>query len=137
MFMEDMPRNIDDNPYLLALQNLLYEGKTMEGMAEYFKNLGNEAFRMSTNAVATKNALQAYTKGLEMECADSKINSQLHSNRAAVSIRLKEYDKAVDDCRKAIKLDPSNVKAIFRAAKASEALGLTSQALEFCTEAKK
>merc|ERR1712238_59775 len=70
-----------------------------------------------------------------MECKDQALNSQLHSNRAAVSLRLKEYDKAVNDCRCAIKLDPSNAKAPFRAAKASEALGLTSQALAFCKDA--
>jgi len=137
MFMEDMPRNIDDNPYLLALQSIVYDGNTPEEMADHFRKLGNDAFRLSENKIASLNALASYSKGLEMECKDDKMNSQLHSNRAAVSLRLKEYDKAVDDCKLAIKLDPTNTKATFRASKASEALGLTSQALEFCAEAKK
>lgn len=132
MFMEDVPQDIEDNPELLALQSLLYDNHTDEEMAEHFKNLGNEAFRNSTNKIASRNALMAYTKGLEMECKDNKLNAVLHSNRAAVSIRLKENDKAVDDCRKAVKLDPTNVKAFYRGAKSSEALGLTSQALKFC-----
>merc|ERR1719282_1686603 len=74
----------------------------------------------------------AYTKGLEMECKDKALNSQLHSNRAAVSMRMKANDKAIDDCRRAIELDPKNTKAWYRGAKASEALGLTEQGLKFC-----
>jgi len=68
---------------------------------------------------------------------DKKLNSMLHSNRAAVAMRLKEHDKAVDDCRRAIKLDPTNVKAYFRAARSSELLTLTKQALSFCESALK
>lgn len=132
LFMEDVPSDISDNPHLLALQSILYDGNTDEEMAEHFRKLGNEAFRTSTNKMASQNALMAYTKGLEMECKDLKLNSQLHSNRAAVSLRLEEHQKAVDDCRKAIDLDEENLKARFRAAKASEALGLTSQAIGFC-----
>lgn len=135
LFMEDMPRDINDNPHLLALQSLIYDGQTPEQLAEHFRKLGNEAFRSSSNHISSQNALMAYTRGLEMECKDEALNSQLYSNRAAVSLRLKEYDKAVNDCRCAIKLDSSNTKAQFRAAKASEALGLTSQALEFCKDA--
>lgn len=132
MFMEDVPSDISDNPHLLALQNLIYDGQTPEELAEHFRQLGNEAFRSSTNKVSSQNALLAYTKGLEMECKDKALNSQLHSNRAAVSIRMKANDKAIDDCRRAIELDSKNTKAWFRGATASEALGLTGQALKFC-----
>mmetsp|Transcript_19887 Transcript_19887/g.42489 ORF Transcript_19887/g.42489 Transcript_19887/m.42489 type:complete len:389 (-) Transcript_19887:189-1355(-) len=132
LFMEDVPSDISDNPHLLALQSILYDGNTPEQMAEHFKNLGNEAFRSSTNKVSSQNALMAYTKGLEMDCKDNVLNAVLHSNRAAVSMRIKQNDKAVDDCRRAIKLDPKNMKAYYRGAKSSEALGLTEQALKFC-----
>mmetsp|Transcript_110255 Transcript_110255/g.299079 ORF Transcript_110255/g.299079 Transcript_110255/m.299079 type:complete len:380 (+) Transcript_110255:106-1245(+) len=132
LFMEDVPRDISDNPELLALQSLVYDGNTDEEMAEHFRKLGNEAFRLSTGKIASQNALLAYTKGLEMECKDGTLNSQLYSNRAAVSLRVGEYQKAVDDCRRAILQDPANIKARFRGAKASEALGLTSQAIRFC-----
>lgn len=135
MFMEDMPRDISDNPHLLALQSLVYDGNTPEQMAEHFRTLGNDAFRSSTNAISSQNALACYTKGLEMEGKDLAVNSQLHSNRAAVSLRLKEYDKAVIDSRMALKLDPTNVKAAFRAAQASDGLKLTAQALDFCEKA--
>mmetsp|Transcript_172654 Transcript_172654/g.548303 ORF Transcript_172654/g.548303 Transcript_172654/m.548303 type:complete len:255 (+) Transcript_172654:150-914(+) len=47
-------------------------------------------------------------------------------------MRLKKNDKAVDDCRRAVKLDPKNTKAFYRGATSSEALGLTEQAVKFC-----
>jgi len=135
LFMEDVPSDISDNPYLLALQNIVYDDQSPEDLAEHFRKLGNEAFRTANNRIANQNALLCYTKGLEMECSDKALNSQLHSNRAALSLRVEQYDKAVDDSRKAIELDPSNLKAYFRGAKASEALGLTGQALRFCAAA--
>lgn len=132
LFMEDMPRDISDNPHLLALQNLVYDGQTPEEMAEHFKKLGNDAFRLvPATPISAQNALALYTKALEMECDNKALNSQLYSNRAAVSARLKEYERAVNDCRVAVRLDAENHKASYRAAKASEALGLTSQALTF------
>jgi len=135
LFMEDVPSDISDNPDLLALQSLIYDDQTPEEVAEHFRKLGNEAFRSSENKISSQNALMAYSRGLEMECKDKALNSQLHSNRAAVSLRLKEYTKAVNDCKKAIHLDPQNVKAYFRATTASQGLGLTAQALEFCNGA--
>jgi len=136
LFMEDMPRDISDNPHLLAMQSLVYDGQTPEEMAEHFKKLGNDAFRASpATAISFQNALACYTRGLEMESKDKAVNSQLYCNRAAVSLKIKEYEKAVNDCRHALRLEPDNHKASYRAAKASEALGLTSQALAFCVDA--
>lgn len=132
LFMVDCPSDISENPHLLALQSLTYDGQTQEQMAEHFRNLGNEAFRLSQNKMASQNALMAYTKALEMDCSDAKMNAALHCNRAAVSLRLEAYDKVVEDCRRAIELDPRSVKAFFRAAKASEILQLTARALQFC-----
>lgn len=138
LFMEDMPSNIDDNPHLLALQSLVYDGQSPEELAKHFQKLGNEAFRTVPHTpVSAQNALLCYTKALEMECKDEALNSQLYSNRAAVSLRIKENAKAANDCREAVKLDKSNAKAHFRGAKASEAMGLTAQALDFCRDALK
>lgn len=136
LFMEDMPSDISDNPHLLAMQSMVYDGQTMEEMAEHFKKLGNDAFRMSpATPISNMNALLMYSKALEMECTDKALNSQLYSNRAAVSLRLKEYTKAVDDCRTALRLDTKNSKASYRAAKAADGQGLTSQAIAFCDHA--
>eukprot|EP00747_Dinoflagellata_sp_TGD_P163864 gnl/TRDRNA2_/TRDRNA2_183037_c0_seq1.p2 gnl/TRDRNA2_/TRDRNA2_183037_c0~~gnl/TRDRNA2_/TRDRNA2_183037_c0_seq1.p2 ORF type:complete len:416 (+),score=95.11 gnl/TRDRNA2_/TRDRNA2_183037_c0_seq1:99-1250(+) len=140
LFMEDVPSDISDNPHLVALQNLVYgdedDPKSPEELALHFKKLGNEAFSMKDKTtIANQNAMMCYTKALEQECKDAALNSQLHSNRAAVSLRIGEYSKAVDDCRRALEFDRTNVKAFFRGAKASEALGLTAQALRFATNA--
>jgi len=131
--------DIDSNPELLALQSLTYgEDQTPEEVAQHFRELGNEAFRQSTNEVATQNALLAYTRGIEWlrenESKDNVLTASLLSNRAAVGIRVEEYDKSINDCLLAIKSDPTNVKAYFRGAKASEALGLTARAINFCRD---
>jgi len=118
------------------MQSMVYDGQSQEEMAEHFKKLGNDAFRMvPQTAVANQNALACYTRALEMESKDKAVNSQLYCNRAAVSLRVKEYEKAVNDCRQALKIDADNHKASYRAAKASEAQGLTAKALMFCTDA--
>eukprot|EP00933_Yihiella_yeosuensis_P083710 TRINITY_DN97964_c0_g1_i1.p1 TRINITY_DN97964_c0_g1~~TRINITY_DN97964_c0_g1_i1.p1 ORF type:complete len:403 (-),score=101.60 TRINITY_DN97964_c0_g1_i1:110-1270(-) len=137
LFMEDMPRDITENPHLVALQSLLYDGQSAEESAEHFKNQGNEAMKFTGSHVALQNALAYYTKGLEMECKDEKLNSVLHSNRAAVSLKLGEWVKCVEDCRIAIRKNSDNLKAYFRAARASEALSLAKQGLLFCDGALK
>lgn len=48
-----------------------------------------------------------------------------------------EAFQVVDDCRSAVRLDDSNLKAFFRGAQASEALGLAEQGLKFCQGALK
>ena len=135
LFMTDVPsdpRDIDNYPLLTALQSVLYDDQTPEELAEHFRKQGNEAMKFQASKIALQNALTFYTKGLEMECKDDKLNSVLHSNRAAVGLKLGEHLKVVDDCRSAVRLDPQNLKAWFRGAQASEALGLAEQGLTFC-----
>lgn len=132
LFMTDMPSDISDNPHLMALQSIMYDDQSPEELAQHFKNQGNEAMKFSASKIALQNALTFYTRGLEMQCKDDKLNSLLHSNRAAVSLKLGEHTKCIDDCRRATRLDASNLKAHFRGARASEALGLTDQGLKFC-----
>ncbi|PWN49743.1 TPR-like protein [Violaceomyces palustris] len=45
---------------------------------------------------------------------DQKILSQVRSNMAACYIKQSNYEKAIESCEKAIKIDPSNLKASFR-----------------------
>lgn len=47
------------------------------------------------------------------------------------------FINCVDDCRDSIKCDPMNVKAFFRAAKASFYMRLWKQSLWFCNEGLK
>jgi chaperonin cofactor prefoldin len=56
----------------------------------------------------------------------------LHGNRSHTRLMLRDFTGAVDDARRAFGLDPMNIKAYWRAAKASLALQLYKQAQEFC-----
>lgn len=135
LFMNEIPsdpRDIANYPLLEALQGVLYDDQTPEELAEHFRKQGNEAMKLQSSQIALRNALAFYTRGLEMECKDDKLKSALHSNRALVSLKLGEHIKVADDCRRAVRLDPGNLKAWFRGARASEALGLTEQGLKFC-----
>jgi hypothetical protein len=42
------------------------------------------------------------------------------------------YGRVIEDCKQAIKLDADNIKAYWRAAKASLALHKLPEAIEFC-----
>eukprot|EP00811_Abedinium_folium_P001281 NODE_11170_length_1303_cov_5.836735.p2 GENE.NODE_11170_length_1303_cov_5.836735~~NODE_11170_length_1303_cov_5.836735.p2 ORF type:complete len:307 (-),score=108.62 NODE_11170_length_1303_cov_5.836735:198-1118(-) len=101
--------------------------------AEALKLKGNERLKENTKSAA-RDALECFTQGVECNCADVVLNAQLHANRAHVRILLRQFVEAVDDCRKAIALDPRNVKAYWRAAKASLHLDLCRNAEDFCDQ---
>lgn len=99
--------------------------------ADGLKKRGNECLKANTKSAA-KEALEFFTAGLEVRCDDNVLNAQLLSNRAHVRILLRQFVEAVDDCRKAIEHDPKNMKAYWRAARASLNLDLCRNAIEFC-----
>lgn len=102
-----------ENIELEALKSLAYDGEPDE-VATNFKNQGNDCYK----AKQYKNAAEFYTKGLEMDCDDTELNTALLVNRAACNLELKNYRRCVEDCKKALALDANNVKACFRAGKA-------------------
>lgn len=65
-----------------------------------------------------------------MKAKDDALNATLHVNRAAVNLELKNYRSVLNDCAEALKLDPNNVKAFYRAAKACFSLGKMDDALD-------
>lgn len=132
LFMKEIPRNIDDNPDLVALQQLVFGEKTPEQIALQFKNVGNDF--LADGKKRYKEAIQAYTKGLEEEAKDDKLNSIIYGNRAQAYLNLNQFVEAVDDARKSVGLDATNVKAFFRGAKASFNLKLYRQCIKFCEE---
>ncbi|PGH20428.1 hypothetical protein AJ80_03573 [Polytolypa hystricis UAMH7299] len=71
------------------------------------KDDGNAAFK----AGKFQEAINLYTKGLEIDPANKDINSKLLQNRAQAYINLSKFDQAIADCSKALELDPSYVKA--------------------------
>jgi DnaJ family protein C protein 7 len=71
------------------------------------KDEGNAAFK----AKRYQEAIDLYTKGLDIDPNNKDINSKLLQNRAQAYINLSHFDKAIDDCTRALQLDPTYTKA--------------------------
>lgn len=102
-----------ENVGLEALKSLAYDGEPDE-IATNFKNQGNDCFKTKQY----KDAVEFYTKGLDMDCGVNEINVALYINRAACNLELKNYRRCIEDCKKALIIDENNVKACYRAGKA-------------------
>ncbi|RIA99656.1 hypothetical protein C1645_684710 [Glomus cerebriforme] len=127
LFMTEMPE--EENETLAALQSLIYDGPPEE-VAENFKNQGNECFKVGKSQY--KDAINYYTKALETNCKDNKIIEACLTNRAAANLELENYRKVLIDCSKALKLNPKNIKAYYRSAKALYALDKIVEAIDCC-----
>lgn len=114
-----------ENEGLEALKALAYEGEPDE-VASNFKNQGNDCYKSKQY----QDAVQYYTKALEVKCDDAAINASLYLNRAACNLELKNYRRCINDCKLALLLTPDNVKAYYRSAKAYLALGKLDEASE-------
>ncbi|KAA6430080.1 MAG: hypothetical protein FRX49_00511 [Trebouxia sp. A1-2] len=130
VFWDEMPTN-KDNVDLAAI-NALIEEQTPVERAESHKNQGNEALKTGLKhrkKFYFREAITAYTKGLDVQCGDSIIETVLLSNRAQVHLQLGNDRNALEDSLRAMKLDTNNVKACYRAARASYNLKQYSKAL--------
>lgn len=90
------------------------------------KDEGNAAFK----ARKYREAIDLYTKGLEVDPNNKDINSKLLQNRAQAHININEYDKAIKDCTSALEFDPSYIKARRVRAKANGGAGNWDEALK-------
>ncbi|KAK6589920.1 hypothetical protein RS030_192824 [Cryptosporidium xiaoi] len=124
-----------NNPHIQALQALIYDDETPESLAEQFRIVGNEYFQ--DGKVRYKDAIIAYTKGIEQKSSNKEVNSLLYSNRAHVYLLMRCYVKCVDDCRASLKENPCNIKAAYRGCKASIKMQLYKQALNFAVHGLK
>ena len=114
LLMTKPPENPNEIPPLVeAMRQLKYgeDCNTPEELAKQYKLDGNDAYKKKQFDAA----VVSYSKGLEYlekeldETAELK--SVLFSNRAACYVMLKEYQKAVDDCKQALRINPKNMRA--------------------------
>ena len=121
-----------DDPDMAALL-ALQEELTAEERAEAFKERGNEALRRG-QPVNLRHAVDFYTQALDAGCDSNSANSVFYANRAQANLLLSNWGRALSDGRAALVLDPRNLKACFRAAKAAATLGRHAEAAELCAE---
>ena len=115
------------NPYVEALQSVLYDDETPYGICHNFKEQGNSA--MSRGLI--DDAVIFYKKASEVVCDHAPLMCQVHCNLALAFLKKRQYPECVDECYKAIGFDNDNVKAFYRGALASLHLELYSQAIYF------
>eukprot|EP00802_Teleaulax_amphioxeia_P014505 Tamp_14572.p1 GENE.Tamp_14572~~Tamp_14572.p1 ORF type:complete len:460 (-),score=116.12 Tamp_14572:238-1530(-) len=135
LFMEDVETQIDEGNPLAQGMAMLKNPDPPEEIAERAKSKGN--YYLKRGPRYYKDAVQHYTEAIEARGKDAKKNAIYHSNRAAVELLRKNYGKVVEDCKMAMKLDPSHIKAYFRCAKAQAALHKWALCLEVCEEGLK
>lgn len=149
LFMTDMEENDD----IAALQALNYEGTPLENGVD-FKIRGNECFKVRGYV----DAREFYTKGIQIlfleerkrargeitkspegvEDSAEEIASQkevleaLYVNRAACHLELDNYRSCWTDCAAALRLNPRNIKACYRSAKALLAVDRIEEADDIC-----
>ncbi|KAF8820036.1 tetratricopeptide repeat-containing protein [Cardiosporidium cionae] len=135
LFADSTPADISDKPAFQALQSILYDDETPESLAAHFKVTGNAFLKEGKKWYA--DAYICYSKGIEQNCKDAELHSQLYANRAQVSFLKGDWVKCVDDCKRSFESNPNNVKACYRAASASIKLELYQNALQFVEQGLK
>jgi tetratricopeptide (TPR) repeat protein len=149
LFMTELEENDD----IAALQALNYEGTPLEDGTD-FKERGNECFRARMFA----DAKEFYTKGVQILAAEERkrqngevtknpegepdseeeiakqrsVLEGLYVNRAACHLELRNYRSCWTDCAAALRLNPANVKACYRSARALLAVGRIEEADDVC-----
>ncbi|KIY95318.1 Tetratricopeptide repeat protein 4 [Monoraphidium neglectum] len=130
LFWDDMPANPEEHPDYMALKAIADEC-TPEEQAESFKKQGNKKLEVgikAKNRFLLREAIGLYGQGLALGSSESEVNVALLNNRAHVHSMLGNWRSALEDALAARKLDPSSVKAAFRAARAAAKLGRLGQA---------
>lgn len=75
-------------------------------------------------------AVDHYTKAIEISTPETEGQHIFYSNRAMSLIKLERYADALEDAKKAIEIDPKYVKAYIRKAEAERELRMNEEALQ-------
>jgi tetratricopeptide (TPR) repeat protein len=126
IFLRDADDDVLDEHSEVAALRMLMEDEKPEDTAQNYRDSGNLEFKRKNY---TK-AVEHYTQSLQVGLSDNKFNSIVLSNRALVNLSLENYGRALSDSEQALKLDSSNGKAAFRAAKAAMQLSKHELALK-------
>ena len=143
---------LEDNDDVAALQALAYEGTALENAAD-FKERGNESFRERR----WRDARESYDRGVAILAAEERRRARgvppaddkesddpaevrrqrgvleaLYANRAACHLELRNLRACTLDGAAALRLNPRNVKALYRSARALLALGRVAEADDAC-----
>lgn len=129
LFMTSLASDAD-NPHIMALQNVLYSDESPAGLCKSFREQGNEALKRGL----LDDAIECYQRAMLHGCDDDSVISLVHSNLAQAYLQKNDYTKCVDQCNLAIQRNKANIKAYYRAAVASEKLGLFAQGMTFSTQ---
>ncbi|KAM0431792.1 hypothetical protein ACHAPT_005042 [Fusarium lateritium] len=153
LFMTDLDAVEGENDDIAALQALAYEGTPLENGVD-FKERGNECFKVRGYV----DAKEFYGKGIailageerkrargevtknqdgeedsEEEIAKQKSTLEaLYVNRAACHLAVKNYRSCWLDCAAALRLNPRNLKAYYRSARALLAVDRIEEADDVC-----
>nr|DAD20096.1 TPA_asm: hypothetical protein HUJ06_021559 [Nelumbo nucifera] len=101
-----------------------------ESVALELKEKGNEYVKMGKKHYS--DAIDCYTRALNQKALCDSENSIIYANRAHVNLLLGNYRRALEDAEEAVRLCPTNVKALYRATKAALTLDLLTEAALFC-----
>ncbi|KAF2857965.1 TPR-like protein [Piedraia hortae CBS 480.64] len=142
LFMTSLDDVDEDNEQIQALRALAYEGTRAE-IAENFRKQGNECVSEKNYIDARKFYAQA-TEALnspqtepveneeEEERKEKAIAEACHANSALCNLQMKNYASCQRDCAAALRLNPDNIKAWYRAASACLAIDKLPEALDAC-----
>jgi chaperonin cofactor prefoldin len=137
------PASLEPHDAAAALDTAIAEAETA-------KTEGNGKLKLGTKSGYLE-AKEFYSKGIQLlESAATQVHSEkgslsdearakggqmlsiLFGNRSHTKLMLRDFPGSVDDARRAFGIDPYNIKAYWRAAKASLGLQLYKNAKEFC-----
>eukprot|EP01001_Neometanema_parovale_P002581 NODE_131_length_3220_cov_11.999354_g122_i0.p1 GENE.NODE_131_length_3220_cov_11.999354_g122_i0~~NODE_131_length_3220_cov_11.999354_g122_i0.p1 ORF type:complete len:1048 (-),score=242.87 NODE_131_length_3220_cov_11.999354_g122_i0:77-3178(-) len=92
--------------------------------AEDLKTLGNDAFGEQQYS----KAIRYYSSAISRPNLSDKMRVQLLTNRAACYASLELAQLTIDDCTRALQINPTHVKALYRKGKALMAIGKPHEA---------